>query len=287
LKRIRILIGILVLLSALAFMFRGRLIPTQDSDITAYFARHGQEATIRYDTLDGRAIHWVDVNPSAIDTAPVVIFVHGGAGQIAHFLHFMSDTLLNRNVRMLAFDRIGYAPFDLHISEPDIEVQGRVIGQILGHYRYPWAIVVAHSFGGAIALSHVAEHPGDIKAVFLLSPAIDPDREPVFRSVAVTQWPATRWAIPNRLVTAADEHLAHPAELLKLRPRLDAMPPVPIVHLHARWDFIIPYGNVEYSREVFPDSMLRVITISRGDHFVPWTAKGRITTTLDSLIRMP
>lgn len=279
------LTAFLALLAALSSC--GRLIPTEDYHLISHFARHGQEAVIHYDSIDGYPFHWVDVNPSANETAPVVIFVHGGAGQISHFLHFMSDTLLNRSTRMLAFDRIGYAPFDLCVSESDIEVQGRVIGRILSHYRYPWAIMVAHSYGGAIALSHVAEHPEDIKAVLLLSPAIDPDREPVFSSVVVTQWPATRWAIPCRLVTAADEHLAHPAELRRLRPRLEAMPPAPIVHIHAKWDFIIPYDNVEYSREVFPDTMLRVITIERGDHFIPWTAKGLITTTLDSLIRMP
>jgi pimeloyl-ACP methyl ester carboxylesterase len=265
----------------------GRIIPTRDADLLRYFARQGQDAAVLYDTLNGRAVHWVDVNPSANDTAPVVIFVHGGAGQISHFLHFMSDTLLNRSTRMLAFDRLGYAPFDLCESEPDIEVQGRVIGRILSHYSYPWAIVVAHSYGGAIALSHVAERPEGIKAVFLLSPAIDPDREPEFQSVVVTQWPITRWAIPCRLLTAADEHLAHPKELRRLRPRLEAMPPTPIVHLHAKWDFIIPYDNVEYSGELFPDTMLKVITIDRGDHFVPWTAKDLITSTLDSLIRMP
>lgn len=254
----------------------GRLYPTSEDDVRSYFLRHGQEVVFHSDSIHGRPFRWFDVNVSQVDTAPIVIFVHGGAGNANHFLHFMSDTLLNRNVRMIAFDRLGYAPFDMGESEVSIERQAQVIGRILGHYDYPWAVVVAHSYGGPIAMSHVIDHPEKLRAVLLLAPALDPVQEPEFSTVALTQWKATRWAIPKLLLVSADEHLAHREELELLRERYAALQPVPITHLHGTWDFIIPYGNVHFSERMVADSLLTVVTLPRGDHFLPWTAREEI-----------
>lgn len=265
----------------------GRFYPTSEEDVTAYFERHGQQAEFRHDSVAQRPIHWADVNMTGSDTVPVVIFVHGGGGNANHFLHFMSDTALNRHARMITFDRLGYAPFDMGRSEVSIARQGEVIGQILSHYDYPWVLVVAHSYGGPIAMSHVIHHPEKIKAVLLLAPALDPDAEPVFRSVVLTRWVITGWAIPRMLIVAADEHMAHVEELNELKERYADLRPLPIIHMHATGDFIIPYSNMRYSERMVPEGYLRTVTIEGGDHFLPWTAKKRVSEEIEYWLKAP
>jgi pimeloyl-ACP methyl ester carboxylesterase len=265
----------------------GRLYPTSESDVMAYFERQGQQAEFRHDTVADRPIHWAEVNMTGMDTVPIVIFVHGGGGNANHFLHFMSDTSLNRHARMITFDRLGYAPFDLGLSEVNIERQGEVIDKILTHYDHPWVLVVAHSYGGPIAMSYVIDHPEKVKAALLLAPALDPEEEPVFRSVVLTRWRLTRWAIPRLFMVAADEHLAHVQELQKLEVRYKDLSPLPIVHMHATADFIIPYSNMRFSERMVADGYLRTVTIEGGDHFLPWTAKKLVTDEIAFWLKEP
>jgi hypothetical protein len=46
----------------------------------------------------------------------------------------------------------------------------------------------------------------------------------------------------------------------------------------------VPYGNISFSEEVIPDSLLTIITIDGGTHMTPWADKKLIRSVLLELL---
>jgi pimeloyl-ACP methyl ester carboxylesterase len=43
------------------------------------------------------------------------------------------------------------------------------------------------------------------------------------------------------------------------------------VHIHGTKDGLVPYENIEFSKEVIDEKFLQVVAIEKGDHILPWS----------------
>ncbi|MCB9185730.1 MAG: alpha/beta hydrolase [Flavobacteriales bacterium] len=249
--------------------FNSPMSVANDEDTYKYFEDKGLECTVGHDSIYGHPLRWVEVSTLKEDSLPIVFFTHGAPGAANNFFQFLEDTSLLKYARLISIDRLGYSPDDQGNAEVSIQKQSEAIAKILTHYRYPYVIAVGHSYGGPITSNFVLNNPEKVKAAVLLAPAISPYEERDFAIVKFTEWKATSWAVPPFFMVAAAEKKAHEAELRKMLPKWGSVR-TSFIHVHGTDDKIVPYENIEFSKEMIPDSLLEIVTIDGGSHMTPW-----------------
>jgi len=251
------------------WFFRSPMSVANDEQTFRYFERQGLQCTVGHDSIFGHPLRWVEVSTLKEDSLPIVIFTHGAPGAANNFFQFTTDNSLLKHARLISIDRLGYSPDDQGNAEVSIQKQSEALAKVLSHYAYPYVIAVGHSYGGPITSSFVLDNPEKVKAAILLAPALDPDHEKDFAIVKFTEWKATRWAVPAFFMVAAAEKKAHESELRKMLPKWNTVR-TRFIHVHGTDDDIVPYGNIEFSKKMIPDSLLTIVTIDGGSHMTPW-----------------
>ena len=66
---------------------------------------------------------------------------------------------------------------------------------------------------------------------------------------------------------AGDEKTVHAEELALIADGWDEVT-VPVLHIHGNIDDIVPYENVNYTKEAFPD--IEIITTPNTGHEIAW-----------------
>ncbi|WP_300391558.1 alpha/beta hydrolase [Henriciella sp.] len=118
----------------------------------------------------------VDVNGKDVhviregDQGPVVLMIHGASANAREFTTTLSPRL-DDNFRILMADRPGHG----YSARPDDgEALGVQAAQMAGALKAlapgEQAVVVGHSFGGAVALRLALDHPELVKGLVLLAP---------------------------------------------------------------------------------------------------------------------
>jgi proline iminopeptidase len=107
---------------------------------------------------------------SAGHDGPPVIYVHGGPGYSSYNFEKAIGPLLEKSLRMIYFDQRDCgrsievepeAPFDVDALVSDIEAVRRAAGaDEVG--------LLAHSFGGLLALEYLRRHPARVRSLLLL-----------------------------------------------------------------------------------------------------------------------
>lgn len=266
--------------------FNSPMSVAEDGETHRFFEKKGLECIIGHDSIFGHPLRWVEVSTLKDDSLPIVIFTHGAPGAANNFFQFLDDTSLLKYARLIAIDRLGYSPDDQGQAEVSIQRQSEALARVLSHYSYPYVIAVGHSYGGPITSSFVLDNPEKVKAAVLLAPAISPYEEKDFAIIKFTEWKATRWAVPPFFMVAADEKKAHEAELRKMLPKWDSVR-TPFVHVHGTDDDIVPYANIDFSKQVIPDSLLTIVTIDGGSHMTPWEDEELVTEILLEQLKGP
>lgn len=105
---------------------------------------------------------------------PPLVFIHGAGGNLrdqeAAFL-----APLNGRAEMLFVDRPGHGYSERGGHENDTpDGQAAAIAKLMDAYGIKRAIIVSHSFGGAIAASFAVFHPEKTAGLVFLSPATHP-----------------------------------------------------------------------------------------------------------------
>lgn len=92
---------------------------------------------------------------------------------------------LARGREVYVWDMPGYGQSEKHAGQDvSLDVQGRIFVQLLDHWRLDEPLVVAHDFGGAVALRAHLLHGAAYRALALVDPvALAPWGSPFFRLV--------------------------------------------------------------------------------------------------------
>ncbi|MDK1490592.1 alpha/beta hydrolase [Sinorhizobium sp. 7-81] len=138
--------------------------------------------------------------PSSADLPPVV-FIHGAGGNLLDQMHAFRPALEGR-AELLFVDRPGHG-----YSERGGAVNGWPDGQadaiakLMERRGIDRAIIVGHSFGGAIAASFALHHPERTAGVVLLAPATHPWPGGIDWYVTLTKLPCLGWVFAHTVAT--------------------------------------------------------------------------------------
>jgi len=169
----------------------------------------------RFLDLPQARLHVLERGQAADPEQPVLVLIHGLAGQLGHFSYRLVDELASTH-RVIAIDRpgSGYSTWQADI-EPTLDAQAAVIGALIDRLALHRVLLVGHSLGGAVALATAIHHGSRVVGLALLAPLTQrPEGVPrVFRGLMVgtdglCQWLA--WTLVLPIARLQRERLLRP-----------------------------------------------------------------------------
>jgi pimeloyl-ACP methyl ester carboxylesterase len=129
--------------------------------------------TGRFVQAGGTRVHVYEAAAGRTD-APTVILIHGASGNSRDFSFDLTDRL-DETYRVLAMDRpgLGHTP-PLHGRGESPFEQAALLDAAAEELGVERALVVGHSYGGAVAMAWALEHPGRVAGVVSLAGATMP-----------------------------------------------------------------------------------------------------------------
>lgn len=227
---------------------------------------HGSQHVIR---TGNQPIHYVKAgNPEGALT----LFVHGSPGSLSAFIHFLADSMLNRDLLLVTTDRPGFGHSNFGIAEPSLKKQAAALAPILrAHESNRPILLVGHSLGGPLVARMALDYPELVDGLILVAPSIDPELEP-----NETWWrapfasPFLSWVLPRSL-RASNE------EIYQLKPQLEDLVPewkkisCPVIVIQGEKDSLVPAANADFAQVNLVNTHVKIIRKSDMNHFVPWT----------------
>jgi pimeloyl-ACP methyl ester carboxylesterase len=133
---------------------------------------------------DGRAESRIDVGgfklnslllePNGKPDLPPVVFIHGASSSLYDPLYSFREKLEGR-AKLLFVDRPGHgASEEGNPSNILPDTQADAIATLMERRGIRRAVIVGHSFGGAIAAAFAVRHPRKVAGLVFLSPAVYP-----------------------------------------------------------------------------------------------------------------
>lgn len=209
-----------------------------------------------------------------------LVFIHGAPSSLSTWEGYLTDTTLIETANMYAIDRPGYGYTNFGKELPPIDKQARILSAILNQKGLENIIAVGSSYGGPIAARIAFLNP-NLKAVVMISPAIDPTIEKEFWVGRFTQWKLTRWLVPTAYRVAGDEKKIHAKELSLIENDWEKLT-IPILHIHGENDNIVPYENIQFSKRMFQN--IKVISIPEKGHEISFKNADLVIPYLIKLI---
>ncbi|TPO15986.1 alpha/beta hydrolase, partial [Mesorhizobium sp. CU2] len=151
--------------------------------------------------------HYVHVPASAGASLPPVVFIHGASANLKDQMLPLRP-LLEGRAEMLFLDRPGFG-WSERGGNDTLAAQADTIALLMDRLHIGKAIIVAHSFGGAITTAFARQHPDRTAGLVFLSPASHP-------------WPggATAWYYKLTAVPVVgwlfSQTLAYPAGMAQI-----------------------------------------------------------------------
>ncbi|MCH9661843.1 MAG: alpha/beta hydrolase [Bacteroidetes bacterium] len=251
-----------------------------DSEITERFQKKNIPSKVSYYAVDSLDLTIRIQEVSRPNNKINLVFFHGSPSSLSAWNAYLQDTTLLKKANMIAIDRPGYGYSNFGDEMPDITLQADIMSALFKAYELENVIAIGSSYGGPLA-ARVAVLNSNVKGVVMISPAIDPEQEKHIKGVLWTQFWLTRWMVPTGYRVAGDEKMVHAKELARLEKDWKELG-VPVIHIHGDKDDIVPYGNVNYTKETFPT--IEIITTPNTGHEIAWGRPELIKPHVDKLI---
>jgi|KBSSwiStaDraftv2_1062776.scaffolds.fasta_scaffold547067_1 pimeloyl-ACP methyl ester carboxylesterase len=122
--------------------------------------------------VDGGRLHLLELGPAG---APAVVLLHGASGNLEDMRVALGDRLAQR-YRVILVDRPGHGWSDRPNGSADASParQAALIHQALGRIGVTRAIVVGHSWSGALATAYALAYPEAVVGLVLFAPVTHP-----------------------------------------------------------------------------------------------------------------
>lgn len=153
--------------------------------------------------VDNTKIHAKYIKTDRPTSHPPVVFIHGASGNLRDQLTPFKDNL-NLEADLLFIDRPGHG-----WSERGLETnkypdqQAKIIAKLMDQLGIEQAIMVGHSFGGAVLASFAVHHPDKVHGLLFLSPVAYPWPGGVRWYYTLSSWPIFGWLFANTLALIA------------------------------------------------------------------------------------
>jgi pimeloyl-ACP methyl ester carboxylesterase len=139
----------------------------------AFFAERAYPARGRMVEVAGAALHIVDIGPRDASGPPIVM-LHGASSNLEAMRQPVGERLAKHR-RVILIDRPGHGwstRASLEDSTP--EIQGRMIEEALAKLGIGRAILVVHSWAGALGLRMALDYPQAVAGLVMLAPVAYP-----------------------------------------------------------------------------------------------------------------
>ena len=247
--------------------------PKTDEKVRESFLEYGVLPSItheRYKTFDFRK-----VTVERDTCLPNIVFVHGTIGSVLDFKKYMTDSILTAKANMIIYDRVGYNYQDKNDVQESITFEVEMLEDILKNLNPKKTIVVGYSYGGPIALASKKNY----KKVILLAPAVYSEVEPMPGILNIYKWKLTRWMVPPIWKQASKEKISHPEDLRKFESKWNENPNE-VLSIHGDADWIVPYSNSEYLKNIFTQEQFELLTLPDANHDLIWSRFAEIKEIL-------
>lgn len=129
----------------------------------------------RFITADGTKLHVLEFSPVRWDLrTPAIVLIHGASGN-AEDMSALGERL-GKRYRVIVIDRPGHGWSERRAgdNQSSPQRQAELIDNLLQQMDVPRAVVVAHSFGGAVATALTLTYPQRVAGLMLLGPVTHP-----------------------------------------------------------------------------------------------------------------
>ncbi len=237
-----------------------------DIEITKRFNDYNIPTKIDYIKIDSLNLKIRTQHITNTENEINILFFHGSPSSLSAWNGYLKDSLLLSKANIHAVDRPGYGYSNFGKELPEINPQAEAMNNLIEHYQLKNVITVGSSYGGPLA-ARVAVINKNVKGVIMISPAIDPNQEKDVWGSRLTQWWLTRWLVPRGYRVAGDEKTIHASEMAKIDNDWNRVK-IPVMHIHGDVDDLVPYTNINYTKEKF--SSIEIITIPQKGHEIAW-----------------
>ncbi len=143
----------------------------------------------------------VDLHYLRAGSGPTVVLLHGRDGTLQEFTLSVFDQL-TEHYEVIALDRPGYGYSERPADEPlSLGVQARLLREALHALGVERPILVGHSYGGAVMLRFLIDHPDDAIAAVSLAGVRYVDEPPQGGLLALPNAPVLGPLLTHTLVT--------------------------------------------------------------------------------------
>lgn len=140
--------------------------------VGVFFIERNYPADGRFVTVNDTRVHFHHL--PAGDDKPTIVFIHGASSNL-HDQMTIYRPLLEGQYNLLFFDRPGHGYSSIGPdSNATPKGQAETLAALMDHLGIAQAIIVGHSFGGAVASSFALFHPGKTAGQLLMSPVSHP-----------------------------------------------------------------------------------------------------------------
>ena len=139
----------------------------------ASLAHADEPASVRID-VGGFLLNSVLIEPGRHGDLPPIVLIHGASASLYDPMFSFRPALQGR-AKLLFVDRPGHGASDTGSEENILpDAQADAIATLMKKRGISRAIIVSHSFGGAIAAALAVRHPAMVSGLVFLSPAVYP-----------------------------------------------------------------------------------------------------------------
>jgi pimeloyl-ACP methyl ester carboxylesterase len=218
-----------------------------DNELRQFFNEKHVPVNIAYYKSYGRTIRYAW---TGTDTAATLLFIHGAPGSLSYYKDYLDDSILLTKATMYSVDRPGYGYSGLAETVPYIEQQANMIRPIVDslHKLHHPLIIVAASYGTAIACRITMDNPGLVDGLVLIGPALAPGQEKMLWFTPAIEHRIFQWVVPRTLQSANTEKLHHREELTKLLPLWKNIR-VPVIYMQGANDGLIYTTNLAFAKK--------------------------------------
>jgi pimeloyl-ACP methyl ester carboxylesterase len=202
-------------------------------------------------------------------SSPKVLLIHGSPGYWFDYKKIFSDSLLRSKFCLISFDRPGFGQSTIPAMK-NLANQARVANKVLEHYTKAGekAIVLGHSFGGAVLEQLLIDYPDKIRHAIYVAPCLSPEFQEAKWYNIIASGGVSQRIIPHELKNSNKEMLPLTQCLLKNEKHLSAID-IPTTYIQGKKDVLVPYQTMDYYKSHQED--LRMILLDDLNHFVPWS----------------
>lgn len=240
-----------------------------ERDLQRHYATRPARPT--YHTIDAGGMNLFCAAIGA-DTLPPLLLIHGAPGSWYGYLRLMDDSLLYRRYQIIAVDRPGYGRSKKkgvrRRQLTDLRQQAEWIAASLQLNRSGKpAVVLGRSFGAPIAARLAILYPENVRHLYMLAPAIDPDREKFWWFSRAGRFPLIRLFLHDQINMATDEKFAHVRQLRQLDTLWTDVRATVTVMQGGR-DWLVDPENLNYARRVLTGRRAEFIYLPQAGHLI-------------------